>query len=54
MRGLPDEVLDQPPLTPLRNCTTKYGVLAWCSQHEMRHAGQIGLLRRFLGHGKFY
>jgi uncharacterized damage-inducible protein DinB len=29
---------------------TKYQALAWCAQHEVVHAGQIGLLRRLLGH----
>jgi uncharacterized damage-inducible protein DinB len=29
---------------------TKLTALFWCSHHEMLHAGQIGLLRRQLGH----
>ncbi len=29
--------------------TTRLWSLLWCAQHEMVHAGQIGLLRRFLG-----
>ena len=29
--------------------TTKLKALLWCAQHEMSHAGQIGLLRRHLG-----
>lgn len=28
---------------------TKLGALLFCAQHEMLHAGQIGLLRRLLG-----
>jgi uncharacterized damage-inducible protein DinB len=33
-----------------RMFTTKLGAVLWCEQHEMAHAGQIGLLRRLLGH----
>ena len=29
--------------------STKGGSLTWCAEHEMMHAGQIGLLRRLLG-----
>lgn len=29
--------------------TTKLSSLLWCAQHEMIHAGQIGLLRRIMG-----
>jgi hypothetical protein len=31
--------------------STKGGSLLWCAQHEMLHAGQIGLLRRIMGYG---
>jgi hypothetical protein len=48
--GLPPEELAQPPLRPHVLCATKGEALLWCSQHEMLHAGQIGLLRRLLGH----
>lgn len=51
LRGLPEQALDQaafPPRHPLFD--TKLGALLWCAQHEMLHAGQIGLLRRFLGY----
>jgi hypothetical protein len=34
--------------------TTKLGSLLWCAQHEMVHAGQIGLLRRLLGHAPLW
>jgi DinB superfamily len=34
--------------------TTKVGSLLWCAQHEMIHAGQIGLLRRLLGSGPMW
>jgi uncharacterized damage-inducible protein DinB len=47
---LPDEALDEPPLAPHPLFETKLGALLWCAQHEMVHAGQIGLLRRLLGH----
>lgn len=43
--------LEQPQLGkphPLFN--TKIGGLFWCARHEMLHAGQIGLLKRLLGH----
>ena len=29
---------------------TKIDTLRWCGDHELIHAGQIGLLRRLLGH----
>jgi hypothetical protein len=46
-----DADLEQPQLGkphPLFN--TKLGGLFWCARHEMLHAGQIGLLKRLLGH----
>jgi uncharacterized damage-inducible protein DinB len=46
-----DEQLELPQLGkphPLFN--TKLGGLFWCARHEMLHAGQIGLLKRLLGH----
>jgi hypothetical protein len=48
--GLADADLDAPLLTPHALCSTKRAALFWCAQHEMLHAGQIGLLRRLLGH----
>ena len=42
--------LDLPPLKPHNLCTTRRACVVWCGQHEMLHAGQIGLLRRQLGH----
>jgi hypothetical protein len=42
--------LDVPVSRPHLMFQTKIGALEWCSQHEMVHAGQIGLLRRL--HGK--
>lgn len=50
LRDLPEAELDQPVLKPHPLFTTKLGALLWCPQHEMLHAGQIGLLRRLLGH----
>jgi hypothetical protein len=47
---LPEAELGRPLLRPHAICRTKGDCLAWCAQHEMLHAGQIGLLRRQLGH----
>ena len=41
--------LDLPPHKPHRLYNTRFHSLVWCCQHEMLHAGQIGLLRRLLG-----
>ena len=49
LRELPESVLDEPVDKPHPMFSTKYGALAFCSLHEMIHAGQIGLLRRLLG-----
>jgi hypothetical protein len=45
-----EKELDAPPLLPHKLCQTKRDALVWCAHHEMLHAGQIGLLRRLLGH----
>lgn len=50
LQKLPLEQLDQPPENPHPLAKTKLESLFFCSQHEMLHAGQIGLLRRILGH----
>jgi uncharacterized damage-inducible protein DinB len=50
LADLPEAELDRPLLTPHRLAKTKREVLFWCNQHEMLHAGQIGLLRRLLGY----
>ena len=47
--GTSDAELDQPPLKPHGLFNTKIGSLQWCPNHEMLHAGQIGLLRRLFG-----
>jgi hypothetical protein len=49
MRDHPEADLDSPLLTPHRLAKTKRDALLWCGQHEMMHAGQIGLLRRLMG-----
>jgi hypothetical protein len=35
---------------PHRLCRTKAEFLRWMGHHEMLHTGQIGLIRRMLGH----
>jgi hypothetical protein len=52
LRELPklsDAELDEPQSQPHPYAKTKLLSLLWCAQHEMVHAGQIGLLRRYLG-----
>lgn len=44
-----DEQLDEQIDEPYAVYATKYGGLLFCADHEMLHAGQIGLLRRLLG-----
>jgi uncharacterized damage-inducible protein DinB len=50
LRSLDEAELDQPVPHPHRFAKTKLLALLWCAQHEMLHAGQIGLLRRLLGY----
>jgi DinB superfamily len=50
IKGLDEAELDQPVLKPHPLAKTKLWSLLWCAQHEMLHAGQIGLLRRLLGY----
>jgi len=38
------------PGSPHRFCRTKLDFARWVSAHEMLHTGQIGLIRRMLGH----
>ncbi len=47
--ALDDALFDQLTATPHSRFTTKGGSLVWCAEHEMIHAGQIGLLRRLRG-----
>lgn len=42
-------LLSEPVDMPYAVSPTKLGAIFFCSHHEMLHAGQIGLLRRFLG-----
>lgn len=42
--------LELPVLRPHDLCKTRGECVIWCAHHEMLHAGQIGLLRRQLGH----
>lgn len=51
---LSDAALDETVPQPHPRFTTKQGALWWCGQHEMIHAGQLGLLRRLLGHGPIW
>ncbi|HXY35655.1 MAG TPA: DinB family protein [Planctomycetaceae bacterium] len=44
-----DETIFDEPSEPHPRFSTKGGSLVWCAEHEMMHAGQIGLLRRLLG-----
>ncbi len=44
-----DESLDEPIDPPHAAFATKYGALLFAANHEMLHAGQIGLLRRLQG-----
>lgn len=50
LAGLPEGALDEPVPHPHPFAKTKFLALIWCAQHELVHAGQIGLLRRQLGH----
>ncbi len=49
LTGYTDAELDTPVDPPHAVFNTKLGGLFFCSQHEMMHAGQIGLLRLLLG-----
>jgi hypothetical protein len=49
LAGLDEAELDQAVPHPHPFAKTKLLALHWCAQHEMLHAGQIGLLRRLLG-----
>jgi hypothetical protein len=54
LRGLDESELDTPVLQPHPRVKTKLWSLLWCAQHEAVHAGQIGLLRRQLGHAPLW
>lgn len=48
---LREEELDEMNVSPKPHpiVTTKLSSILWCAQHEMLHAGQIGLVKRLLG-----
>lgn len=50
LQSLCDEDLHSPVIEPYAVEPTVLGSLLFCSQHEMLHAGQIGLIRRLLGY----
>ena len=47
--GFSDELLDEAIGPPTAAYETRYGSLLMAVNHEMLHAGQIGLLRRLMG-----
>lgn len=47
--GFAQENLDQPVDPPHAAFSSNYGALMFAVDHEMLHAGQIGLLRRLIG-----
>lgn len=47
---LDDARLDEPTDRPHPAFNDKFGALCWSAGHELLHAGQIGLLRRLMGH----
>jgi hypothetical protein len=54
LQTLDDSELDKDVLKPHPRVKTKLWALVWCAQHESVHAGQIGLLRRLLGHSPLW
>jgi len=44
-----DEELNEPIDQPYAAFATRYGALLFAGDHEMLHAGQIGMLRRLMG-----
>jgi hypothetical protein len=47
--GFDGDCLDEPVDAPHSAFATRYGALLFAGDHEMLHAGQIGLLRRVMG-----
>ncbi|HMP78886.1 MAG TPA: DinB family protein [Pirellulaceae bacterium] len=47
--GFDGDGLDEPVDPPHVAFSTRYGALLFAGDHEMLHAGQIGLLRRLMG-----
>lgn len=50
LRDLSERELLQPAANPHPRAKTILDCYRWCSQHEMLHAGQIGLIKRLLGY----
>jgi hypothetical protein len=50
LKDFPEAELGAALALPHPLAKTKLESLHWCAHHEMLHAGQIGLLRRQLGH----
>lgn len=50
LKHISDDQLDQRTDSTHPMFTDKRGCLRWLMQHEYSHAGQLGLLRRQLGH----
>ena len=46
---LDEQIADEPVDVTHPMFKSKLGALLWCAQHEMLHAGQLGLLRRLFG-----
>ncbi len=49
MATFDEAALDDPVEAPWSAFATRYGALLFAGDHEMLHAGQIGLLRRLMG-----
>lgn len=49
LADFPADELDSPVVEPYAVLPNRLGSLLFCASHEMLHAGQIGLIRRFLG-----
>lgn len=47
--GFDGDALDEPMEMPYSVSPTRYGSLMFAGDHEMLHAGQIGMLRRLMG-----
>jgi hypothetical protein len=54
LKDFPEAELGAAMAQPHPLAKTKLESLHWCAHHEMLHAGQIGLLRRLLGHAPLW
>jgi hypothetical protein len=50
LQGTADVDLDEPSHLRMPFLKTRFDAFVFCGEHEMIHAGQIGLLRRLLGY----